>query len=230
MLPWMTALSTNRTEFMSGFSLQDLPDYYQSLKQASLLIIGNGPSAARHDLGQQIDSYDHVIRINNYVTAGMESRVGSRTDIWVNGANQGLKKRTDLPPHILIMIPPVVLDRKGDAIHERIRRRLGTDQYFMLPLEIMRELESRSGIERPTTGFFCIYFFYLLGLDVTLHGFDFFAGSTSHYFDSPLKRWLKDRGLIRKAAKHDITGEKVFMDHLIDARQIKLLAPGPGDH
>ncbi len=208
---------------MTTFSLKDLPQEYQSLKDASILIIGNGPSAARHEMGQEVDKFDQIIRINNFVTDHMESRVGSRTDIWVNGANQGLKKRMTPPEKILVMIPPVVLNHKGQAIHGRIQKRLGTKNYSLLPLEIMSEMETSCGLDRPTTGFFAIYFFYLLGLDVTLHGFDFFVGSTAHYFDSPLKRWLKDKGFIKKAAKHDVSGEKEFIEALIHKGQIKVL-------
>ena len=208
---------------MTGFSLNDLPREYQLLKDASILIIGNGPSAAEHELGQEIDNFDQIIRINNYVTRNMESRVGSRTDIWVNGANQGLKKRLDIPNNILVMIPPVVLKHKGNAIHPRIEKRLGTKNYALLPFEITSEMESKCGLNRPTTGFFAIYFCYLLGLDVTLHGFDFFVGSTAHYFDSRFKRWLKEQGLIKKAAKHDVSGEKAFVQTLIQQGGLKLL-------
>ncbi len=210
---------------MSGFNLQDLPESYHSLVNNSLLIMGNGPSAATYDLGQRIDNFDQVVRINNFVTTGLESRVGSRTDIWVNGANQGLKKRFELPENILVMIPPVVLEHKDETIMDRIQRRLGTDKYFMLPLNMMQNMESECGIDRPTTGFFTIYFFYLLGLDVTLHGFDFFVGSTSHYFDSPAMRWLKDKGVIRKAGKHDVSGEKAFIEELIQDGKLQLLVP-----
>ncbi|MBC8376732.1 MAG: glycosyltransferase family 29 protein [FCB group bacterium] len=187
------------------------------------IIIGNGPSAAGHALGKEIDDFEQIIRINNYVTHNMETHVGSRTDIWVNGANQGLKRRSDIPENILVMIPPVVLKHKGDTIHPRITKRLGTKNYALLPIEIMSEMESSCGLDRPTTGFFAIYFFYLLGLDLTLHGFDFFVGSTAHYFDSPLKRWLKEKGLIRKAGKHDVSGEKEFVESLIGQEKIKLL-------
>ncbi|MBT3254089.1 MAG: hypothetical protein HN995_10510 [Candidatus Marinimicrobia bacterium] len=209
---------------MTNFTLQDLSSSFQKLKDASILIIGNGPSAAEHELGKEIDNFDQIIRINNYVTHNLETHVGSRTDIWINGANQGLKRRTDIPENILVMIPPVVLKRKGDAIHPRIEKRLGTNKYELLPLEIMSEMESSCGLDRPTTGFFAIYFCYLLGLDVTLHGFDFFVGSTAHYFDSPLKRWLKEKGIIRKAGKHDVSGEKEFVESLIRQGKIKLLA------
>lgn len=217
----MTAPSTE-TEMM--FQLSDLPEYYRDLQGASLLIVGNGPSAAGQALGARIDGFDQVIRINNFVTEGLEAEVGSRTDIWVNGANQGLWKRKDIPKNILVMIPPVVLQHKGSAIHERIHKRLGTDQYYMLPLEIMEHMESTSGISRPTTGFFTIYFFHLLGLDITLHGFDFFVGSKAHYFDGKLKRWLKEKGLIPKAGKHDVSGEKEWVEQRVSEGKIKLLS------
>ncbi len=200
-----------------------IPEPLADLKHQSLLIMGNGPSAVNHDLGEQIDGFDQIIRINNYVTDGLEKQVGSRTDIWVNGANQGLAKRKRIPSNIIIMIPPAVLRHKGDAIHNRIKRRLGTQDYSMLPLETMTIMENKSGIERPTTGFFAIYFFYLLGLDVTLHGFDFFVGSTGHYFDTPIKRWLKDKGIIKKAQKHDVLGEKAFVEKLIQGGNLKRL-------
>ncbi|NQT62577.1 MAG: glycosyltransferase family 29 protein [Candidatus Marinimicrobia bacterium] len=208
---------------MHSIDSSHLPQFLQNGLSKKTIIIGNGPSAAEHELGKEIDNFDQVIRINNYVTHNMENRVGSRTDIWVNGANQGLKRRTVIPENILVMIPPVVLKHKGDAIHPRIAKRLGTNNYALLPLEIMSEMESSCGLDRPTTGFFAIYFFYLLGLDVTLHGFDFFVGSTAHYFDSPLKRWLKEKGLIRKAGKHDVSGEKEFVESLIGQEKIKLL-------
>jgi len=208
---------------MPTFSINDLPQQYHSLKDSSILIVGNGPSATEHELGQKIDGFDQIIRINNFVTQGMEPRVGSRTDIWVNGANQGLKKRTDIPEKILVMIPPVVLNHKGAAIHLRIEKRLGTQDYTLLSLQMMSEMEKSCGLDRPTTGFFTIYFFYLLGLNLTLHGFDFFVGSTAHYFDSPLKRWFKEKGLIKKATKHDVNKEKEFVEALIQQGKIKVL-------
>lgn len=202
-----------------------MPDFYHTLAKARVIIIGNGPSALEGNHGDTIDRFDAVIRINNYVIEGLETHVGSRTDIWVNGANQGLKKRTNIPDNILVMIPPEVLRHKGDAIHARINKRLGTSDYVMLPLETMVELETSSGLQRPTTGFFAIYFFHKLGFDITLHGFDFFTGSKGHYFDHPITSWLKDNGIIKKATKHDLSGEKAFIEGLIEAGMLRRLEP-----
>jgi len=212
-----------QTDIKPFIPISDQPGFIKNLSSQSIIIVGNGPSAIGQDKGSAIDAFDSVVRINNYVTKGLESQVGSRTDIWVNGANQGLKKRFDFPDNILVMIPPVVLDGKGDAIHRRIQNRLGTAAYTLLAVDVMSEMEASCGIERPTTGFFSIYFFYLLGLDVTLHGFDFFVGSKVHYFDGAVKRWFKDRGIIRKANKHDVGAEKKFVEDLIQRAEIKLL-------
>ena len=207
-----------------AIALQSLPPELQALTGQRILIIGNGPSATEAALGAQIDSFDTIVRINNYVTDGLESQVGSRTDIWVNGANQGLHKRQDLPGLILVMIPTQVLDHKGEAIHARIEKRLGTTNYILIPRAIIHDLETEAGLERPSTGFFCMSFFHAMGLDVTLHGFDFFVGSTAHYFDSPLKRWMKDKGILKKAGKHAIHDEKAYIDSLIQSGALKRLS------
>jgi hypothetical protein len=199
-------------------------DFLNELTSKRIIIIGNGPSAIGQNRGHDIDTFDTIIRINNFVTDGMETQVGSRTDIWVNGANQGLKRRSIIPKNILVMIPPSVLARKGDSIHKRIKNRLSTKQYYMLPIDIMTQMEEACEISRPTTGFFAIYFHYLLGFDITLHGFDFFVGTRSHYFDSPIVQWFKDKGIIKKAEKHDVMAEKLFIESLINKGDIKLLS------
>ncbi|MBT3300127.1 MAG: hypothetical protein HN913_00370 [Candidatus Marinimicrobia bacterium] len=211
---------------MDFSAMGKIPQFLTNLKSQRIILIGNGPSAIDKKNGTTIDQFDTIIRINNYVTDGMEMYLGSRTDIWVNGANQGLKKRSNIPKNIFVMIPPSVLEQKGEAIHKRIQNRLRTEKYFMLPLPIMKDLELSSEIIRPTTGFFAIYFLYLFGCDITLHGFDFFQGSSSHYFDSPLKKWFKDKGIIRKAGKHDVNAEKTFIEGLIQNGEIKQLVNG----
>ena len=55
-----------------------------------ILLIGNGPSALEHDMGNRIDSeFDYVCRINRghkqdngELNKGFEKQVGSKCDIW----------------------------------------------------------------------------------------------------------------------------------------------------
>jgi SAM-dependent methyltransferase len=51
-------------------------------KHASVVLVGNGPSAISSSLGRMIDSFDEVVRFNNYATVGFEDKVGSKTTLW----------------------------------------------------------------------------------------------------------------------------------------------------
>jgi len=47
-----------------------------------ILLVGNGPSVERYELGDVIDSYDYVVRFNWYHIKGFEKNVGTKTDVW----------------------------------------------------------------------------------------------------------------------------------------------------
>ena len=94
----------------------------------SILIIGNGQSILNNDFQNQIDNFDTVLRINNYKINGYEQFLGSKTDIWFNGANQNLVKQNEVLDRILVFIPPNILQEKGDEIHNRIQKRLGVSK------------------------------------------------------------------------------------------------------
>jgi SAM-dependent methyltransferase len=50
--------------------------------KASVVLVGNGPSALSSSLGKLIDSFDEVVRFNNYKTESFEASVGSKTTLW----------------------------------------------------------------------------------------------------------------------------------------------------
>lgn len=50
------------------------------------IVIGNGSTLLGKGLGKEVDSYDRVIRLNEYKTEGFEEDLGSKTDVHlVNG-------------------------------------------------------------------------------------------------------------------------------------------------
>jgi hypothetical protein len=49
----------------------------------SVIVIGNGSSLRDSNLGNKIDEFDEVIRINNWKTTLFEKDVGSKITIWV---------------------------------------------------------------------------------------------------------------------------------------------------
>jgi len=201
------------------------PEVLEDWHGTRVILLGNGPSALTGDGGGKIDAFERVVRLNNFVTDDLADRVGRRTDLWINGANQGLKRRSRIPERILVMIPSSILREKGLAIHERIRQRLGTEVYHLVPVEEIEALEQWCGLSRPTTGLYGILFLTALGLDLTLHGFDFFLGATHHYFDAAWKRWLKEKGIVRKGSKHSLERERDFVLQLQDVGRIRFLTP-----
>lgn len=55
--------------------------------QSKIIIVGNGTSILNKEYGHFIDSYETVIRFNNYGTRGFEKFAGKKTDIWFNVVN-----------------------------------------------------------------------------------------------------------------------------------------------
>lgn len=51
---------------------------------SKIIIVGNGTSILEKENGIIIDSYEKVVRFNNYGTKGFEKFSGLRTDIWFN--------------------------------------------------------------------------------------------------------------------------------------------------
>jgi len=48
---------------------------------SSIILVGNGPSLLQKELGNKIDSFDTVVRFNNFQIDGYENHVGSKCDI-----------------------------------------------------------------------------------------------------------------------------------------------------
>ena len=187
-----------------------------------LLIIANGPSALKNKLGHEIDKFNEIGRINNYTTNNFEKFIGSKTNIWFNGANQGLRPRKNIPKKTIILVPYEILFKKEEKIIEKMSRKLNLndDEYNLIKKEKMKEFEVISNIKRPTTGLNSI----LWGIEnydkVIIHGFDFFENGKEHYYDSYLTKKIANLKIVGKAKKHDNVSEKLFVQDLIAKKQV----------
>ena len=191
-------------------------------KRKEILIIGNGRSVLDHLFGKQINKFSIVGRINNYSIDNYAEYVGGKTDIWFNGANQNLKRQKVIPDEVVVFIPPEILRRKKEKIHDRISRRLHIDKekYFLIPLETMENYEILTGVKRPTTGTSCILWAVENFEKVIIHGFDFFIDSKSHYNDNFITKWLIDWGINKKGGKHNMMAEKIYVEKLIQNKKV----------
>jgi hypothetical protein len=191
-------------------------------KRKEILIIGNGRSVLDHSFGEQINKFSIVGRINNYSIDNYAEYVGGKTDIWFNGANQNLKRQKVIRNEVVVFIPPEILRRKKEKIHDRISRRLHIDKekYFLIPLETMENYEILTGVKRPTTGTSCILWAVENFEKVIIHGFDFFIDSKSHYNDNFITKWLIDWEINKKGGKHNMVAEKVYIEKLIQDKKV----------
>ena len=194
-------------------------------KRKEILIIGNGRSVLDHSFGEQINAIPIVGRINNFSVENYSEYVGVKTDIWFNGANQNLKRQKVIPNEVVVFIPPEILRRKKEKIHDQIPRRLHIDKekYSLIPLETMENYEILTGVKRPMTGTACILWAVENFDKVIIHGFDFFIDSKSHYNDNFITKWLINLGINKKGGKHNMMAEKQYIEKLIQKKQIILL-------
>ena len=194
-------------------------------KRKEILIIGNGRSVLDHSFGKQINKFSIVGRINNYSIDNYAEHVGGKTDIWFNGANQNLKRRKVIHNEIVVFIPPEILRHKKEKVHDQISNRLHIDKknYSLIPLEIMENYETITGVKRPTTGTASILWAVENFEKVLIHGFDFFIDSKSHYNDNFITKWLIEKGINKKGGKHNMIAEKQFIEKLVQEKQVILL-------
>ena len=191
-------------------------------KRKEILIIGNGRSVLDYSFGKQINTISIVGRINNFAIRNYSEYIGQRTDIWFNGANQNLKRQKVIPNEVVVFIPPEILRRKKEKIHDRISRRLHIDKekYSLIPLKTMENYEILTGVKRPTTGTSCILWAVENFEKVIIHGFDFFIDSKSHYNDNFITKWLIDWGINKKGGKHNMMAEKIYIEKLIQDKKV----------
>ena len=191
-------------------------------KRKEILIIGNGRSVLDHSFGKQINKFSIVGRINNYSIDNYAEHVGGKTDIWFNGANQHLKRQKVISKEVIVFIPPGILRRKKEKIHDRISRRLHIDKekYFLIPLETMENYEILTGVKRPTTGTASILWAVENFEKVIIYGFDFFIDSKSHYNDNFITKCLIDWGINKKGGKHNMIAEKIYIEKLIQDKKV----------
>ena len=191
-------------------------------KRNEILIIGNGRTVLDHSFGEQINAIPIVGRINNFSVENYSEYVGVKTDIWFNGANQNLKRQKVIPNEVVVFIPPGILRRKKEKIHDRISRRLHIDKekYSLIPLETMENYEILIGVKRSTTGTSCILWAVENFEKVIIHGFDFFIDSKSHYNDNFITKWLINWGINKKGGKHNMMAEKIYIEKLIQDKKV----------
>ena len=194
------------------------------MNNQSILIIGNGESVLNNKLQDKINAFDIVLRINNYQTTGYEEFLGTKTDIWFNGANSKLTIPKDIPGRVVVAIPSRVFLKYKENILPYVSKRLNmeNEKFLLIPKDDILNYEGIVGHTRLTTGLYAIMWTLKNYEDIYIHGFDFFINSKSHYYDSKIMNFVNEN-ILNKGHKHDNRKEYDFVNSLIDRNKIKRL-------
>jgi len=203
----------------------------KSLKDHTL-IIGNAPTVVGGDpLGPVIDSFSNVVRFNNYNLDRPEYTGTKATFHFCNGRNMPATNTVQavLPlfnaslTHAMYLFLPHMEDAS------EICTLLMTSQasvWFVEEEPILKLCQKiRCNFwQIPSSGMIAIDAFLSKYPDVTLHGFNFFAGKKIHYFEeSPLQlitSWLE------RFVTHNPACEKIWVESLLSEGRATFLAQG----
>ena len=194
------------------------------MNNKSILLIGNGESILKNKLQDKIDAFDNVLRINNYQIKGYESFLGTKTNIWFNGANSKLTIPETIPEKIIVAIPSIIFLRHQNNIQTYISNRVKVDnkEIILIPKNKIEVYEGIVNHNRLTTGLYSIMWALNNYDNIYIHGFDFFINSKAHYYDSKLMTFVNNK-ILNKGHKHNTEKEYNFIKNLIDGKKIRRL-------
>ena len=194
------------------------------MNDKSILVIGNGESILNQRLQKKIDSFNTILRINNYIIKDFESFVGTKTDIWFNGANSKLVSPIMMPKEVIVAPPSEIIIKHQKNLKDYIARRvdLNFNNLTLLRLEEIKRYETEVGSNRLTTGLYAIKWAMNNFEKVYIHGFDFFINSKAHYYDSKLMNFVNNK-ILNKGHKHNNEHERNYVEKLITNKEVKLL-------
>lgn len=192
---------------------------------ASIVLVGNGPSAVSWQAGYLIDKFDLVVRFNNFILKGYEPWVGTKTDVWViNGPEYTVDA---VPPgsQIVYSVPLPLTDH--DLYYIAVLLRLKTS-LTVLDENVIKTAkhhfysklsnpDSYGELPYPSTGAIIAHFLLAQFPVVHVFGFDFMQGDIHHYFESTLREDLLDW--------HNPSAEKSFFESLIATGKVRPLRP-----
>ncbi len=190
------------------------------LINGSCLMVGNGPSLNGSGLGAKIDTFDEVVRFNDYVTQGFEADCGKKTTLWSCYGENAQRVKAEQPERIVYLhgstgapgwYDPREVWRVPVAFYDEIKARVYAAS--KLPMEQRTKLI-------PSTGLVLLN--WLLERHgvrvVNLAGFDHFSlnqGGRHHYFRP---------ASYLPPAEHDGVAEAVLVKALQEAGSVEYLS------
>jgi hypothetical protein len=190
-----------------------------------IIVIGNGSSVLKHNVGDVIDSFTDVVRFNDYQTVGYEKQIGSRTTVWARSNSVRTKERNwSLYTNVIVASPEwnfgtvqKIIKGKSNAIVIPKEQSLALQTELKLPgRKVKKGVKAQRGW--PSTGILVIDFLLKTHEVIYIHGFDFFQkenGYPRHYYNKIEKMTVTH--------VHDSNKEKEWVNQKVRDGRIKFL-------
>lgn len=154
-----------------------------------IVIIGNGPSAICDELGDLIDSFHNVVRINRFRIDGFEKFVGTKTTQWITYTHcQNIVKNRENFEYIFYLNPPSwKYVEKFEHFKQYYSKNYDVNIFKKIlpfPEVPFWETRSRYKYQNPSSGLVSIILFSHMYERVFVSGFDFFLSDKFHYGDN----------------------------------------------
>lgn len=142
-----------------------------------VILIGNSPSVLNFKKGTEIDSFDIVVRLNDFETSGFEDCVGNKTDILITNASVN-RKVVDVSSFKEIFVCCRSFQRNFQGIKNYIPKNV-LDETDLIFNKFNKNIVSN---KCPSTGLYSCIFLYKKYGHIKIHGLNGLS-NPSHYYD-----------------------------------------------
>ena len=139
-----------------------------------VILVGNGTSVLDHEYGCVIDSFDMVVRFNDFRIQGFEKNVGKKTDCWFTCEDQHIE---EIGSFKKVVLHTWQYDRSA-FIKEFSKR----GKFEITKKEDVDKIPVACNF--PSTGLIAIHHFIREVGYVTITGFDWWEREEHHYGDA----------------------------------------------
>ncbi len=168
-----------------------------------IILIGNGPSLLDKKNGEEIDSFNNVVRFNNYKIDSFESYVGKKTDIWFTVCCNP-KHMESIHKYKEVYAHSWEWNKEKCKTYQKI-----SQKRFCIKME-RGFVRSNIPIDSPSTGLIAMFYFLSKYKKITITGFDWWSSNKHHYGDN------EKRGSIHKPSEEYQVISALINNGLID--------------
>jgi len=152
-----------------------------------ILLLGNGPSLPQEIKQYNLNDFDYVCRMNNWIAT---DEVGSRCDIWLTTGNWDIEWRPlDPKTHIWLCRWPGLTDWNDNKANSELVKLplIIWEAYKRMPDKIISRIMFNNLWETmdrlPSTGLCGVSMAGTYDMYINIAGFDFFKADKHHYFN-----------------------------------------------